>query len=56
MMGILTPQLEYYNYCRILKKYGEEGLIDHRKDGNNTKLTQRIKDYIVSTVSQKTEA
>jgi hypothetical protein len=49
---VIFSRAQYYNYCRILKKYGEEGLIDHRKDGNNTKLTQRIKDYILSTVSE----
>jgi hypothetical protein len=49
---VLFSRAQYYNYCRILKKYGEEGLIDHRKDGNNTKLTQRIKDYILSTLSE----
>ncbi|MDP2845993.1 MAG: helix-turn-helix domain-containing protein [Candidatus Methanoperedens sp.] len=45
---------QYYRYCRILHKYGEEGLRDHRKDGNYTKLTQRIKDYVVSTVKENT--
>jgi hypothetical protein len=49
---VIFSRAQYYNYCRILKKYGEEGLIDHRKDGNNTKLTQRIKDYILSTLSE----
>src|SRR3989304_5616978 len=49
---VLFSRAQYYNYCRILRKYGEEGLKDHRKDGNNTKLTQRIKDYILSTVSE----
>jgi len=49
---VMFSRAQYYNYCRILKKYGEEGLIDHRKDGNNTKLTQRIKDYILSTLSE----
>ncbi len=43
---------QYYAYCRILQKYGEEGLRDHREDGNYTKLTQRIKDYIVVTVKE----
>lgn len=49
---VLFSRAQYYNYCRIIKKYGQEGLIDHRKDGNNTKLTQRIKDYILSTLSE----
>lgn len=43
---------QYYAYCRTLQKYGEEGLRDHREDGNYTKLTQRIKDYIVVTVKE----
>ena len=45
-------QAQYYNYCKILKKYGEEGLRDKRIDGNRTKLTERIKDYIIYTVSE----
>jgi hypothetical protein len=49
---VIFSRAQYYNYCRILKKYGEKGLIDHRKDGNNTKLTLRIKDYISSTVNE----
>jgi len=43
---------QYYRYCETLQKYGEEGLSDKRKDGNYTKLTERIKDYIVSTVKE----
>jgi rubrerythrin len=43
---------QYYIYCKTLQKYGEEGLYDHREEGNNTKLTQRIKDFIVSTVKE----
>nr|QNO45872.1 hypothetical protein GMLOODHH_00002 [Methanosarcinales archaeon ANME-2c ERB4] len=43
---------QYYRYCRILKKSGEDGLHDKRKDGNYTKLTERIKDYIISTVTE----
>jgi hypothetical protein len=42
---------QYYTYRKTLQKYGEEGLRDKRKDGNYTKLTGRIKDYIVSTVN-----
>ncbi|MDP2845020.1 MAG: helix-turn-helix domain-containing protein, partial [Candidatus Methanoperedens sp.] len=45
-------QAQYYNYCKILQKYGEEGLGDKRIDGNRTKLTERIKDYIIYTVSE----
>lgn len=45
-------QAQYYNYCKILQKYGEEGLKDKRIDGNRTKLTERIKDYIIYTVSE----
>ena len=29
---------QYYNNCKTLKKYGEEGLKDKRINGNNTKL------------------
>ena len=43
---------QYYNYCKTLKKYGEEGLKDKRINGNNTKLSQRIKDYIVTIVDE----
>jgi transposase len=43
---------QYYRYCRTLQKSGEDGLHDKRKDGNYTKLTERIKDYIVSTVKE----
>jgi len=43
---------QYYRYCRTLQKSGEDGLHDKRKDGNYTKLTDRIKDYIVSTVKE----
>jgi len=39
-------RVQYYNYCKILNKYDEEGLRDKREDGNSTKLTQSIKDYI----------
>jgi hypothetical protein len=34
-------QSQYYKYCKILQKYGEEGLRDHRK--GNCKLTLIIK-------------
>ena len=43
---------QYYRYCRIIKKQGEEGLRDKRIDGNRTILTDRIKDYIIYTVSE----
>jgi hypothetical protein len=43
---------QYYRYCRIIKKQGEEGLKDKRIDGNRTILTERIKDYIIYTVSE----
>jgi len=43
---------QYYNYCKTLQKYGEEGLKDKRTDGNNTKLSQRIKDYVVTIVDE----
>jgi hypothetical protein len=43
---------QYYRYCETLQKHDEEGLRDKRKDGNYTKLKERIKDYIVSTVNE----
>jgi len=45
-------QSQYYKYCKILQKYGEEGLHDHREDGNYTKLTPIIKGYIRATVKE----
>ncbi len=42
----------YYKYCKAMQKYGNEGLRDHREDGNQTKLTQTIKNYIQSTVKE----
>lgn len=45
-------QSQYYKYCKILQKYGEEGLRDHREDGNYTKLTPIIKGYIRATVKE----
>ena len=45
-------QSQYYKYCKILQKYGEEGLRDHREDGNYTKLTPIIKGYITATVKE----
>ena len=44
---------QYYNHLKCLKKYGEEGLKDKRKNGNNRKLTQRIKDYIIVCVGEE---
>lgn len=46
---------QYYIYRKTLNKYGEEGLQDKRAAGNNTKLTQRIKDFIVSVVTENRE-
>jgi hypothetical protein len=43
---------QYYNYCNILKKYGEQGLIDKRIEGNNTKLLPNIKEYIVTLIEE----
>ena len=43
---------QYYRYQKTLKKYGENGLRDEREDGNYTKLTERIKDYIIATVKE----
>lgn len=45
-------EAQFYNYCNILKKYGEEGMYDKRQDGNSTKLIQPIKDYIKFTVKE----
>jgi hypothetical protein len=45
-------QSQYYKYCKILKKYGEDGLRDHRQDGNYTKLTPIIKGYIRAAVKE----
>ncbi len=45
-------QSQYYKYCKILQKYGEDGLRDHREDGNYTKLTPIIKGYIRATVKE----
>ena len=43
---------QYYHYCKKLQKYGEAGLRDKREEGNYTKLTQRIKDYIAAIVKE----
>ena len=43
---------QYYRYRRILQKYDEEGLRDARKDGNYTKLTERLKDYVIAVVEE----
>lgn len=45
-------RVQYYRYCKILQKSGEDGLHDKRKDGNYTKLTEKIKDFIVFTVKE----
>ncbi len=46
---------QYYHYRKTLDKYGEEGLRDKRSAGNNTKLTPRIKDFIISVVTDNRE-
>ena len=46
-------RVRYYTYCKLLKEYGENGLRDRRKDGNPTKLTQRIQDCIRFLVRQE---
>jgi hypothetical protein len=43
---------QFYIYRKTLRKSGEEGLHDKRAAGNNTKLTQRIKDYITPIVTE----
>jgi transposase len=50
--SVPLSRAQYYRYCKTLQNYGKEGLRDKRKDGNYTKLTERIKDYIVSTVKE----
>ena len=45
-------RVQYYNYLRILKEHGEEGLRDKRKEGNNRKLNTRIKDYVRVVVKE----
>ena len=45
-------RVQYYRYCKTLQKSGEEGLYDKRQDGNYTKLTERLKDYVVSIVKE----
>ncbi len=42
----------YYKYCKTMQKYGTKGLRDHREDANQTKLTQTIRNYILSTVNE----
>ena len=51
--AVRFSKAQYYNYLRCLKKYGQEGLQDKRKDGNNRKLTQRIKDYITFCIEEE---
>lgn len=46
---------QYYIYRKTLLQFGENGLRDKRTDGNNTKLTSRIKDYIITIVSENRE-
>lgn len=43
---------QYYRYCKILQKSGEEGLYDKREEGNNTKLTDQIKNYVLALVTE----
>lgn len=42
----------YYKYCKTIQKNGHEGLRDHREDANQTKLTQTIQNYILSSVKE----
>jgi len=44
---------QYYNHLKCLKRYGEEGLKDKRKDGNNRKLSKSIKDYITICIKEE---
>jgi len=43
---------QYYRYCKILQKSGEEGLYDKREEGNYTKLTDQIKNYVLALVTE----
>lgn len=43
---------QYYNYLKILKESGENGLKDKRENGYNRKLTESIKDYITICVGE----
>ncbi|MDP2797007.1 MAG: helix-turn-helix domain-containing protein, partial [Methanoregula sp.] len=45
-------RVQYYRYCKTLQKSGEDGLYDRRHDGNYTKLTERIKDYVMFIVNE----
>jgi AraC-like DNA-binding protein len=46
---------QYYIYRKTLNQFGENGLRDKRTDGNNTKLTSRVKDYIITVISDNRE-
>ncbi|MDL1974736.1 MAG: hypothetical protein LWX55_08145 [Deltaproteobacteria bacterium] len=43
---------QYYNYLKLLKEYGENGLRDKRENGHNRKLTESIKNYITICVGE----
>lgn len=43
---------QYYNYLKVLKKSGENGLRDKRENGYNRKLTESIKNYITICVGE----
>ncbi len=43
---------QYYNYLKILKESGKNGLRDKRENRYNRKLTESIKDYIIACVRE----
>ncbi len=50
-----TPfsKAQYYNYLKILKEYGENGLRDKRENGHNRKLSENIKNYITVCIEEE---
>ena len=44
---------QYYNYKKILKEKGIEGLIDNRTKGNHLKITGEISSYIMGLLDNK---
>jgi len=44
---------QYYNYKKIIKEQGIEGLNDRRIKGNHQKITEEIKNYILGLVDNK---
>ncbi len=42
----------FYKYCKLIREHGKEGLYDKRQNGNYTKLTGWLKNYIISEVKE----